>query len=151
MSDAVSYVKATNLDDCIVACLAMITNKSFTEVNLTDVHLDNWVAYLSAHGYAIQDVQHDYTPEHRLVSPWPVKPFAPIHIMFVHDIGNRPVIMLQDGVILDPMNIQNHTRHKYHRIYRFVGIWKVGDALEFIKPTTPASTILKVIPPESTI
>jgi hypothetical protein len=154
MSNSVSYVKATTHDECIIACLAMIRKTSFdviaNEVK-NRVGDEFWMAYLSAHGYAIQDIHHDYMPENRLISPWPIKPFAPIHIVFVYDQNIRPVIMLDNGTILDPLNIHNESRHKYHRVYRVVGVWQVRESLDFVTLPEPQTTILKAIPTELTI
>lgn len=145
MFDTVKYVKTEKSNGCVVACLAMITDVTFDEVlNGMEQYWKNegaeqgtddpaWMAYLSARGYAIQDIDHEYIPEDRLIVPWPIKPFAPIHILFVYAEGPHAVVMLNDGTILDPNDPLIKSRHEYHRVYRIIGIWKVGEELDFIK------------------
>ena len=163
MSNVVTYVPATEDNACMVACLAMVTGKTFDEVfrdmdkywknegHSMGTSDDAWIAYLSAHGYAIQDIDHEYTPDERLIEPWPIRPFAPIHIVFVFSEGSHAVVMLEDGTILDPTDIHYKSRHEYHRVYRIVGVWKVREPLDFVKPKSEPDLILKAIPQNSTI
>ena len=149
----IQYIQSEEEHACVIACLAMIVGKSFREVfsemerywknegqfEGTDDYA--WMAYLSARGYAIQDIDHEYSPEDRLIDPWPLKPFAPIHILFVYSEGPHAVIMLSDGTILDPSNPHITSRHQYHRVYRMVGVWQVSQALPFIKTEQPTITL----------
>jgi hypothetical protein len=163
MSNTITYVKAVEDNSCMIACLAMVMGKTFDDVfadmdrywknegHSMGTSDDAWIAYLSAHGYAIQDIDHEYTPDERLINPWPIKPFAPIHIVFVYSEGSHAVVMLQDGTILDPTDIHYKSRHEYHRVYRIVGVWKVRESLDFILPDEEPTTILKAIPNNSTI
>jgi hypothetical protein len=140
-----NYVKAPSQSNgCIVACLGMITDQTYKEVlsgmeqywknegSEQGVDDEAWMAYLAARGYATQDIPHDYVPTDQLISPWPIKPFAPIHIVFVYDEGPHAVIMTNDGTILDPNDEKISRIDQYYRVYRIVGIWKVGEQLEFI-------------------
>lgn len=92
-----------------------------------------WMAYLAARGYAIQDVSHEYDPEDRLIDPWPIEPFAPIHIVFLYDEGPHGVIMDHEGRIYDPNDKDKRRMDEYYRIYRIVGVHKVSEPLPFIK------------------
>jgi len=153
----IRYVTAEEDNSCMIACLAMITDKTFREVlremdrywkiegQYDGTDDDAWMAYLSARGYAIQDVDHEYSPEDRLIEPWPLRPFAPIHILSVYSEGVHAVVMLNDGTILDPDNPYIKSRHEYHRVYRMIGIWKVSEPLAFLVGETQ-STVLKAKP-----
>lgn len=142
---SVQYVKTAEQNGCVIACLAMITEQSFYDV-LSDMDrywknegqdegTDDiaWVHYLSAHGYAIQDIDHEYTPDDKLIKPWPLKPFAPIHMLFVYADGPHAVVMLNDGTIYDPNDVLIKSITEYHRVYRMIGIWKVRNEMDFIK------------------
>jgi len=143
---SVQYVKTAEDNGCVISCLAMITGQSFGDVLVgMEQYWKNegqhegtddiaWFHYLSARGYAIQDVDHEYVPEDRLIKPWPIKPFAPIHMMFVYADGPHAVIMDKNGDIFDPNDPLMKSCQQYHRIYRVVGIWKVCDSLEFLAP-----------------
>lgn len=142
---SVIYVETAEPNGCVIACLAMITNQTFYDVLQEMEHYwknegeeegtDDaaWIAYLAARGYAIQDIEHEYVPEDRLIKPWPLKPFAPIHMLFVYAEGPHAVIMDEDGIIFDPNDALMKAQSDYHRVYRTVGIWKVREPLDFIK------------------
>lgn len=163
MSNMVQYVKAIEDNSCMIACLAMVMNKQFEVVfrdmdkhwkhdgNSLGTSYEAWRAYLSAHGYAIQYIDHEYTPNEQLIDPWPIKPFAPVHIVFVYSSGMHAVVMLENGTILDPTDIHFKSRHEYHRVYGVAGIWKVRDPLDFIEPKVEPIQILKAISNDSAI
>lgn len=140
----VKYVKTAEDNGCVISCLAMITGQTFQEVLSGMEHYwknegqhegtDDiaWMHYLSARGYAIQDIDHEYVPEDRLIAPWPIQPFAPIHMMFVYAEGPHAVVMDEHGVIFDPNDPTAKSRFDYHRVYRIIGIWKVRESMEFV-------------------
>lgn len=135
------YTETEITNGCVVACLAMILGKKFNDV-IKDIeqHWKNeaqfdgvddpcWIEYLSSLGYAIQDVNYEYVPQDRLLNPWPIKPFAPIHMCFVYDEGPHAIVMDADGKIYDPDDDKLTDLSQYYRVYRIVGIWKVREPL----------------------
>lgn len=142
MSDDVKYVRHRVENDCVIACLAMITGEDYEDAfkgveaqwHLRGAHegMEAWSAYLAARGYALQDISHDYEPEDRLIEPWPLAPFAPIHLCFVYDQGEHATVMLADGRILDPNDPMITRLDQYRRVYRMVGVWKVRTPMGFL-------------------
>lgn len=136
------YVPHRIENDCVIACLAMITGESYERVfkgveeqwNLRGAHegMEAWTAYLAARGYALQDISHEYEPEDRLIKPWPLEPFAPIHLCFVYDEGEHATVMLEDGLIMDPNDHRISRLSEYRRVYRMVGVWKVRPPMAFV-------------------
>ena len=136
----VPYVESDDKVSCVLACLAMVTGKSVAQVR--DGMRQYWhneaseqgtsdeafEAYLSARGYAIQHVSHDYLPEDRLIKPWPPEPWAPVHVCDVYEQGPHAVVMKHDGTVLDPNDTGMTSLSQYHRVYAVQGIWKVTDA-----------------------
>lgn len=137
----IKYVKAESDTGCIVACLAMVTGQTYKKVlkglqeywniegHLNGVNDETFEAYLAARGYAVQYINHDYIPEERLLKPWPIKPFAPVHICDVYAEDMHGVVMLNDGRIYDPHNKRIRSLNEYSRVYSIAGIWKVTDKL----------------------
>jgi hypothetical protein len=141
----ITYRKTIEKNGCIISCLAMATGKTFEEVlkgleqywknDGADNGVDDvaWMAYLAARGYAIQDISYEYDPEDKLLDPWPIPPFAPVHMVFVYDEGPHAIIMDDSGRIYDGNDKKKKKLSDYYRVYRIVGIWKVREKLEFIK------------------
>jgi hypothetical protein len=148
MDKPVKYVKATLTNSCVPACLAMVTGKTLNRV-VKDIY-EHWEnegryegvddsivdQYLSKNGYAIQRIPHEYEPNKLLIKKWPVKPFAPIHIVDVwssNPAGMHAVIMLHDGTILDPSNKRIKDIATYQRVFAVTGVWKVTDSVFDVK------------------
>jgi hypothetical protein len=138
----IKYVRTSKENGCVVSSLAMITGQTFNEVleGLKE-HWNNeasydgvddpaWIEYLSARGYAIQDINHEYTPEDKLIENWPLEPFAPVHMCFVYAEGPHAVVMDADGRVYDGNDAGVDSLDDYKRVYRMVGIWKVREPLE---------------------
>ena len=148
MERPVKYVKATLTNSCVPACLAMVTGKTLKRV-VKEIYEhwenegryqgvdDNIVdQYLSKNGYAIQRIPHEYEPNKLLIKKWPVKPFAPIHIVDVwssNPPGMHAVVMLKDGTIYDPSNRRIKDISTYQRVFAITGIWKVTDNIFDVK------------------
>jgi len=148
MDKPVKYVKATLTNSCVPACLAMVTRKTLKRV-IKEIYEhwenegryqgieDNIVdQYLSKNGYAVQRVPHEYEPNKLLLKKWPVKPFAPIHIVDVwssNPPGMHAVVMLKDGTIYDPSNRRIKDISMYQRVFAVTGIWKVTDNIFDVK------------------
>jgi len=148
MDKPVKYVKATLTNSCVPACLAMVTGKTLKRV-VKEIYEhwenegryqgvdDNIVdQYLSKNGYSIQRIPHEYEPNKLLIKKWPVKPFAPIHIVDVwssNPPGMHAVVMLKDGTIYDPSNRRIKDISIYQRVFAITGIWKVTDNIFDVK------------------
>lgn len=139
----VKYVESDNNVSCVLACLAMVTGKTIVDVregmkqfwynegSEQGTNDEAFEAYLSARGYAVQQVSHDYIPEDKLITPWPPQPWAPIHVCDVWAMGPHAVVMLHDGTVLDPNDTGMKSLSQYHRVYAVQGVWKVSDAAIF--------------------
>ena len=148
MERPIKYVKATLTNSCVPACLTMVTGKTLKRVvkeiyehwenegryqGVDDDILDQ---YLSKNGYAVQRIPHEYEPNKLLIKKWPVKPFAPIHIVDVwssNPPGMHAVVMLKDGTIYDPSNRRIKDISIYQRVFAITGIWKVTDNIFDVK------------------
>lgn len=148
MERPIKYVKATITNSCVPACLAMVTGKTLKRVvkeiyehwenegryqGVDDDILDQ---YLSKNGYAVQRIPHEYEPNKLLIKKWPVKPFAPVHIVDVwstNPTGMHAVVMLKDGTIYDPSNRRIKDISMYQRVFAVTGIWKVTDNIFDVK------------------
>ena len=139
----INYVESDEENGCVIACLAMITGKSFQEVKQgmrefwKNEGMDEgtndqaFEAYLAARGYAIQHFSHDYIPEDKLLEPWPPAPWAPVHCLDVYADGPHAIVMLHDGTIYDPNDTGMKSIDQYHRVYAVQGIWKVSELNQF--------------------
>ena len=148
MERPIKYVKATLTNSCVPACLAMVTGKTLKRV-VKEIYEhwenegryqgvdDNIVdQYLSKNGYSIQRIPHEYEPNKLLIKKWPVKPFAPIHIVDVwssNPPGMHAVVMLKDGTIYDPSNRRIKDISMYQRVFAVTGVWKVTDNIFDVK------------------
>jgi hypothetical protein len=148
MERTTKYVKATITNSCVPACLAMVTGKTLKRI-IKEIY-EHWEnegryqgidddivdQYLSKNGYAVQRIPHEYEPNKLLIKKWPVKPFAPIHIVDVwssNPPGMHAVVMLKDGTIYDPSNRRIKDISMYQRIFAVTGIWKVTDNIFDVK------------------
>jgi hypothetical protein len=133
------YVPQRGETDCVIACLAMIRGVSY-EVIMDDLRMcwdsggkeegiddDAFYQYLSQHGFAFQIFTHFYGPSllHRVA--WPLKPFAPVHVIgtVMDDGETHASVMDHAGRIFDPYDTQKTTLDEYAVVYEMVGIWKL--------------------------
>lgn len=138
---SINYVKSVVDNDCVPACLAMVTNTTLEYVlnSLQPYWLETGqfdgvdypiaAAWLASQGYAMQPIDHDFSPKQQLIQEWPIKPWAPAHLVYVFDKGSHCVVMDNSGWVLDPNDITISSLNQYYRIYSVVGIWKVSDQL----------------------
>ena len=148
MDKPIKYVKAALTNSCVPACLAMVTGKTLKRV-IKDIY-EHWEnegryqgidddiidQYLSKNGYAVQRINHEYEPNKLLIPQWPIKPFAPVHIVYVWSTnppGMHAVVMLKDGTIYDPSNRRIKDVSMYQRVFGITGIWKVTDKIFDVK------------------
>lgn len=122
-------------DGCLVACIAMVSGRSYAEIRamcaasynqgIHDVIADNVLDEL---GFA---VRRRYRHNSRLKidrTEWPCAPFAPVHI-FTADVpaGHHAAVLLSDGVVLDPWTTARTvlTHPDYLKIDSIAGYWAV--------------------------
>jgi hypothetical protein len=146
----IKYVSASLENSCVPACLAMILGKTLRQV-IKDLY-EHWVdegnklgmgdevidQYLAANGFAVQRICHEYEPHKLLIDKWPIKPFAPIHIVDVwssNPAGMHAVVMNFEGKIYDPSNKKIKSIDEYQRVFAISGIWEV---------TTPISEVISL-------
>lgn len=137
----ITYVAQEESGGCLVACVAMVTGRTYKEVRalcadayndgIHDFIADNILEHL---GFAIarrwigQPRLQKRFGERVDRAPWPCDPFAPAHICLVHaTLGPHAVVMLHDGVVYDPWSIDRHSLRDpvYTQVDHVTGVWKV--------------------------
>ncbi len=133
----IQYVPQRGETDCVIACLAMVTGKSYDEVmeefapywKLTSdegVGDNAFYQYLSQHGYVTQTFKQAYEPSQSNRAEWPPRPFAPVHVLGVDYLGDEHgIVMDSGGVIFDPYDKSKVGLYEYPIVYEIVGIWKL--------------------------
>lgn len=135
------YVSQKSDWDCVIACLAMVTDKTYDEVhkNFTgycEVNGDGrgivndgigdeaFYDYLSEHGFVYSVFQEEYTPSHEKRTHWPIPPFAPVHVVGVKVDGiEHSVVMTWNGIVYDPEDMAKVGLWEYESVNEIVGIW----------------------------
>ncbi len=138
------YVAQPNGYGCAIACVAMIVDKTYDEMEawfvdqglarsrlergITD-HI--WREALAVLGYVhVQRFQCNAFTNRCDRDPWPPEPFAPLHIACVEVAtgmtGSHAVVMLGDGSVLDPYDRSRNTltHPGYRGVAQVVGIWR---------------------------
>lgn len=133
---AIRWVEQRGETDCVIACLAMVTETPYDEVlkefsAYWDIYKEEGVGdnafyqYLSEKGYLVQTFKRVYEPTQTPRTPWPPPPFAPVHVLGVDYMGDEHgVVMDADGIIFDPYNENKIGVYDYETVYEIVGIWK---------------------------
>ncbi len=135
----IERVRQEDTNGCGIACLAMITGKTYLEVRDELVYYDgsglaNHIIdeYLADHGYAVArkfEASHWQQKKYGRTTreQWPVEPFADVHLCQVETWSdtNHFVVMLRDGTILDPYNEHIHSLDAYKDVWNIAGIVKV--------------------------
>lgn len=133
----VKWVRQEDSHGCGVACLAMLTAKTYAEVRawfkrpdfsregMTFHEVDH---YLTEHGYAVarkwQFTQNEEKNKRREV--WPVEPFAEVHICSVrNEHANHFVVLLADGKVLDPLFAAPRTISDYVEVSNVTAVHRV--------------------------
>lgn len=135
MSEIV-YVKQKEPDGCMVACVAMVTGKSYEEIRemcspaynggINEIIADS---ILQDFGFAtIRKYKHiPRIKQDR--EGWPIiAPFAPTHICLVNATqGAHAVVMDQNGEILDPFKPERHSllHPDYSQVHWVAGYFQV--------------------------
>ena len=132
----ITYVKQRGETDCVIACLAMVTGKSYDET--LEVFAPYWdkyseegvgdnafYQYLGDNGYLVQTFKKFYEPTQSNRIIWPIEPFAPVHVLGVDYLGDEHgIVMDKDGLIFDPYDSKKIGLYEYQIVYEIIGIWK---------------------------
>jgi hypothetical protein len=136
------HVQQDDYAGCMVACLAMVTGKSYAEVkawegfsgkNFRDpsqgLTYHDAMQYLTDHGFATA-LRFRWLPGckddgHHTRDPWPTAPYAPAHIISVQ--GSRhAVVLLPDGAVFDPQQATpRHIGEFGVDVAYMIGVFKV--------------------------
>jgi hypothetical protein len=135
------HIKQRNSRDCGIAALCMVTNHKYEDVIAyfgaddiaqRGVYLRGMDDYLVDHGYAIARKSmfmgwfrtESGGQVHR--QPWPPEPFGHIHLCEVDAAENSPchhfVVMLHNGVVLDPLGPEHKKLTDYHKVLNVAAI-----------------------------
>lgn len=120
---------------CCAAALAMVTGQTYDEVaaaytedlsmrGLSQFHMEH---YLVEHGYCWAK-KTLYDPNNKKRAAWPPAPFGNIHICEVAmSGGSHAVVMLADGMVLDPMTTEVKRLTDYEEVYYAAAVRKLSD------------------------
>jgi hypothetical protein len=132
---SIVYVAQREDTDCVIACLAMVTGQTYDEVMhdmipFWDLYRERGVSdrmfyeYLGEKNYCVSNITKFYSPQQIERTPWPVAPFAPVHVVGTMDEGYyHSVVMDWRGIIHDPSDMSAVGLHEYEEVYEIVGIW----------------------------
>lgn len=129
------YVRQEDPNGCLVACIAMVSGLTYgAAMDLVRPAfrdgLNSFVvdAVLGDLGFANLD-RTMFDPKFNAKrDPWPVAPFAPVHVVHASMAGGfHGLVMLADGTIFDPWNRDRTSlsHADYREINRISGYWKV--------------------------
>lgn len=129
----VRWVKQEHARGCGVACLAMLTGKTYADVHaefptVSDESGGNchwWEDWLSANGFALAyKKRYQHWPEYGERTPWPPEPFSIVHLceVTVSGAGGHMVVMLADGSVLDPLTPESKRLTDYHEVYNIAAV-----------------------------
>ena len=134
-----SNVRQKEARGCGIAVLAIVTGKTYDEIaayfggefESQGLYLHDLDVFLSNNGFA-------YARRFRIggfrrrteQTPWPVPPFAPVHIVEVRYASapvNHFVVMRRDGTVLDPLQDAERSITDYTEILNITGIWQMVE------------------------
>jgi hypothetical protein len=119
----VSYVAQPNGYGCAIACMAMITARTYDEMEswlvehglarsrmVNGLHSEMWTQVLGDLGFANRRMWQTDTLTNVRRLAWPPVPFATVHIAATRvGEGSHAVVVLADGAVLDPYKRERTT------------------------------------------
>lgn len=135
----IRWVKQEDDKGCIIACLAMLTGKTYAEIkkSFPDLHdrggLDfrHTETFLFEHGYAYQCIYRWMPPGNTERTPWPAQPWADVHLVVVtmHRMHtSHSVVLLRDGTVLDPLTPEPKKLSDYQSIDCMRAVYALSQA-----------------------
>jgi hypothetical protein len=130
----ISWVGQEDSNGCSLACLAMILGKSYQEIKADFLYFENkgvsffsYDHYLAENGFAVARKYRHYQIRREEREIWPVEPFADVHICTVRidPDFHHTVILLKDGLVLDPLTQEKRTLADYSEIDNIAGVYKI--------------------------
>lgn len=131
------YVEQKDDWDCVIACLAMVTDKSYEEVynefipyfntfgSRDGIDDEAFFEYMGEHGYATLTKRVLYQPSQEVRKVWPVLPFAPVHVVGVMVDGiYHSIVWTEHGLVFDPEDNTKLGLWDYAEVREIIGIWK---------------------------
>lgn len=121
---------------CVLACMAMVTGQSYETVkeNFGErlprgfTH-QTWGEYLTYRGYAIQQVFRYNAFENKPREPWPLAPWADVHLCAVDagcGDGSHLVVMNKGGSVYDPMKDTVGSLSDYPSVNYIAAVFETG-------------------------
>lgn len=127
----IQWVKQEHARGCGVACMAMLTGKTYAEV-YADFDVSNEIGINSLEAadwlferglglvnrYKAEYWPQNNTPNDVARSPWPPEPFSDLHLCTVDASPGQMhfVVMLGDGTVLDPLTPEPKRLTDYHEV-----------------------------------
>lgn len=149
----IRWVQQEDPMGCWVAAMAMVTGKTYAEVKAETGRMAAngghcWATdqYLAQNGFTIQRYWRHDQFKGRVVGeawhndkrdPWPLAPFAPLHVCMVQTSTGHMVVMLADGTVLDPATPEPKRLSDYTEVHKIVGIWRAVSTDETADSTVP--------------
>jgi hypothetical protein len=125
----VKWVAQQDPRGCVLAALAMLTEQTYAEVKAGFIDSERGISlmfdgftYLAEHGYAVAPKYIHYHPLKRHRDPWPVEPFADMHLCEVITSQAHAVVMLKDGMVLDPNTPEPKRLSDYMKVNVIAGV-----------------------------
>jgi hypothetical protein len=137
----VTWVQQKDSHGCVLASLAMITGQTYEQVKAGFVDWSGGISlmfdgftYLAEHGYAVAPKYIHYHPLKRNRDPWPVEPFADMHLCEVITSMAHSVVLLRDGTVLDPNTPEPRRLSDYMKVNVIAGVVPVSTATQPFPP-----------------
>jgi hypothetical protein len=133
----IQHVRQVDAFGCGIACVAMVTGRSYADVralieawwNDRPHGLTHYVLFemLSHLGYATVNLWETNQLQYRPREPWPPAPFADAHIVLIpFPSGAHYVVWLRDGAVLDPAKDGAFTLADYIPPRQVIGVFPVA-------------------------
>ncbi|HEU0299483.1 MAG TPA: hypothetical protein VFR37_08520 [Longimicrobium sp.] len=132
-STSVRWVGQVEANSCAIACLAMVLGVDYAEARgrvpifnpAEGMVMGQVLRVLTEAGWAYQEKWPDYSPTGHRRPHWPLRPWAPLHVCAVRTNMWHCVVMLDGGMVLDPLAPGPRDLHSYPEVFQIVGLWRV--------------------------
>lgn len=125
----IKWVGQEDTHGCVLAALAMLTGQTYAEVKAGFTDWSGGISlifdgftYLAEHGYAVAPKYIHYHPLKENRDPWPVAPFADVHLCEVLTSRAHAVVLLSNGTVLDPITPEPRKLSDYVKVNVIAGV-----------------------------